>query len=66
MLSIRTELEEYPDREEVIIHASALPLRLYIDQVRMYVLQSYALYSLFYCLGCSGISCKLYGRFIHH
>ena len=44
MLSIRTELEEYPDREEVIVHASALPLRLYIDQVRMYVLQSQDLY----------------------
>ena len=37
MLSIRTELEEYPDREEVIVHASALPLRLYIDQVYNYV-----------------------------
>ena len=28
MLLIRTELEEYPEREEVIIHASALPLQL--------------------------------------
>ena len=36
MLSIRTELEEYPEREEVIIHASALPLRLYVDQVFYY------------------------------
>ena len=33
MLSIRTELEEYPSREEVIVHVSALPLRLYVDQV---------------------------------
>ncbi|XP_065883382.1 autophagy-related protein 2 homolog B-like isoform X2 [Dysidea avara] len=32
MLSIRTELEEYPSREEVIVHVSALPLRLYVDQ----------------------------------
>ena len=34
MLTIYTELEEYPDRE-VIIHASALPLKVYVDQVRM-------------------------------
>ena len=38
MLSIRTELEEYPNREEVIVHVSALPLRLYVDQVSVQML----------------------------